>query len=290
MDFLDQEKKLSLEKINTAYEDTIKSIDLNEKMSKEEKDEAISFAVDDFLETNKNLNFSLETAFSNSSRILSSVVENHANSSAKSYLERISVWQDWGNLGKIGSNTILDSLKKEKSYVIEDYLRNKEQVDMQKQSAFDSLQKRVWDDIWRNVLNSWDIVWANFSKKSRIWTSWLNTNSSDLSVGNFKWTLNTQFNSNKKFNDLKRNEANSNKNLSLSWVNLSGEQNKSSLDNKRKAYWANYAQKTLEQTPYYYDSSGNLRIGKNAKWVGKTFSERNKWDNNLDRGVWQVPV
>ena len=279
---------MSLDKVNTAYEETIQNIELNEKMSLEEKDEAISFAIDDFLETNKNLNFSLETAFSNSSRILSSVVENHANSSAKSYLNRISAWQDWGNLGKIDSNSILNSLKKEKSYVIEDYLRNKEQIDMQKQSAFDNLQKRVWDNIWWNIIENNNLK-SNLNKKSGIWTSWLNTNSSDLNVGNFKWTLNTNFNNLKISNNLKKQQAISWRDLSLSWVWLSDDKSKSSLDNKWKSYWASYAQGTLEQTPYYYDSSGNLRIWDSAKWVGKSFSERDKWGNDLEKGFWQVP-
>ena len=160
---------------------------------------------------------------------------------------------------------------------------------MQKQSAFDNLQKRVWDDIWWNVLNSWDIVWANLSKKSGIWTSWLNTNSSDLSVGNFKWTLNTSFNNLKTSNDLKKQQAISGRDLSLSWVWLSDDKNKKNLDNKWKSYWANYAQNTLKQTPYYYDNTGNLRIWNNAKWVGKTFNERDKWRNELEKGFWQVP-
>ena len=288
VDNLDKERKLSLDEINSDYRETLEKINLDNDVSEEEKVEAIKSATDWYMFVHEELNFNKELAYKNASKTIKGAIEETGNLSAQNYVNQITNWIEWWNVGKINADQIIRSLKEYREDVADDFNTKQIDIEFQRRKALKQLESEVWSGQAQDIYNQAQWVNPNLTNSNITnQTPWVNkywdlkVNPTNVNFWNYQWSINQSHKRKTSYNELSKKNSMTNKSQRLNRLDYWYDKSLYWINQSKKEDELFYMQNQMPYTPYLKSWSKYIFWNKAKELGWQSITQRNKWKNQL---------
>lgn len=274
-DFLNQTNELTLKKLKTDYDSSIRDIELNKNYALEDKTLAISNTTDDFIKSHIDLNLSQEVAYMNASNSLKDLIKQTWWEASQNYINRISIWQtaEWSFV-KWSADQIAYTMKDNYDRIQQQKQLQEYQINQNRNALIDSLTKTIWsekaievvnkaqqDDPTLTNANITDYINNPNNVRRDITLSWADNrlwiiNWDNTVKNNVVWSINTQYNRQSTALTNQWTDLSTSYDLSKQWQSISYNKNVYDIDYQAKRDAANMANQNIWLLSYW----------KNAQW------------------------
>lgn len=143
LDDLKVEKQIQSDKIANDYQSVLDTIEMNESISDSQKEEQIKSLTSDFIDVNKELNFSSEIAYRNAAKSLQQSAEDAGNMASQNFLSKISKGVQEGGIMKFNADQLVRDLQSFREDTQDDFEIQQQQIEDQRRRAFRQLEDQV---------------------------------------------------------------------------------------------------------------------------------------------------